>query len=103
MTLQLNDATDYSIIVGKTDGLIPSAYKGRGLVAMDRVYEFQTAYAKDSANLRETIIEFCDGLAKIRIHLQRAFLFFPIQWIVTLSAITSGIFRVCLSESRRAA
>ena len=64
MTLQLNDATDYSIIVGKTDGLIPSAYKGRGLVAMDRVYEFQTAYAMDSANLRETIIEFCDGLAK---------------------------------------
>ncbi len=29
MTLQLNDATDYSIIVGKTDGLIPSAYKGK--------------------------------------------------------------------------
>ena len=64
MTLQLNDATDYSIIVGKTDGLIPSAYKGRGLVAMDRVYEFQTAYAMDSVNLRETIIEFCNGLAK---------------------------------------
>lgn len=46
-TMQLNDATDYSLIVGKTDGLIPSRFKGRGLVALDRVYEFQTAYCKD--------------------------------------------------------
>lgn len=32
LTMQLNDATDYSLVVGKTDGLIPSKYKGRGLV-----------------------------------------------------------------------
>ncbi|MBQ8753278.1 MAG: type VII secretion protein EssC, partial [Clostridia bacterium] len=43
LTMQLNDATDYTVVVGKTDGLIPSKHKGRGLVALERVYEFQTA------------------------------------------------------------
>ena len=45
--MQLNDSSDYSVAVGKTDGLIPSPYKGRGLISFDRVYEFQTAYCSD--------------------------------------------------------
>lgn len=44
MALQLNDASEYSAVVGKTEGLEPSKFKGRGLIAIDRVYEFQTAY-----------------------------------------------------------
>ena len=43
LTLQLNDDNDYAIVVGKTGGLVPTKYKGRGLVRMDEVYEFQTA------------------------------------------------------------
>lgn len=62
LTMQLNDATDYSIVVGKTDGLIPSKYKGRGLAALDRVYEFQTAYCKDAADMQEYLREFCARL-----------------------------------------
>lgn len=62
LTMQLNDATDYSIVVGKTDGLIPSKCKGRGLVALDRVYEFQTAYCKDTADTQEFLREFCSDL-----------------------------------------
>lgn len=42
--LQLNDETDYSMIVGKTDGLFPSKYEGRGLFKDDKVYEFQVAH-----------------------------------------------------------
>lgn len=41
--LQLNDAADYSSVVGKTDGLFPSKLKGRGLVKRDELYEFQLA------------------------------------------------------------
>lgn len=44
LTLQLNDEMDYATIVGKTDGLYPAKYKGRGLVKKDNVYEFQIAY-----------------------------------------------------------
>lgn len=43
LVLQLNDEADYSSVVGKTDGLIPSKYKGRGLVKRDEIYEFQVA------------------------------------------------------------
>ncbi|TDL71159.1 type VII secretion protein EssC [Rhodococcus qingshengii] len=43
LVLQLNDETDYAGIVGKTDGLFPTRYKGRGLVKRDAIYEFQVA------------------------------------------------------------
>lgn len=54
-TMQLNDATDYPVIMGKTDGLVPSKYKGRGLVLLDRVYEFQTAYCIRSEEMQEAL------------------------------------------------
>lgn len=63
LTMQLNDATDYPIIVGKTDGLTPSKYKGRGLVALDHVYEFQTAYCKNTADMQEYLRTFCGQLS----------------------------------------
>lgn len=49
LTLQLNDESDYSIIVGKTEGLFPSKYKGRGLVKKDALYEFQVAHITKDA------------------------------------------------------
>lgn len=64
LTLQLNDAGDYPLIVGKTDGLVPSKCKGRGLVALDRVFEFQTAFCSDAADKREFLRSFCGSLAK---------------------------------------
>ena len=47
LVLQLNDETDYSTVVGKTDGLYPSKYKGRGLIKKDAIYEFQIAHITD--------------------------------------------------------
>lgn len=44
LTMQLNDESDYSTVIGKTDGVLPARYKGRGLFKTDSVYEFQTAY-----------------------------------------------------------
>lgn len=43
LALQLNDETDYTSILGKTEGLVPSKFEGRGLVRRDELYEFQTA------------------------------------------------------------
>ncbi len=64
MTMQLNDPSDYPIVVGKTDGLVPSKYKGRGLIAMDKVYEFQTAYCSSSKDIQEFIRAYCAELAE---------------------------------------
>lgn len=59
LTLQLNEETGYSAVLGKTGGLVPSAFKGRGLVRMDRVYEFQTAYP----TAQEDALGFLRGLS----------------------------------------
>lgn len=63
LTMQLNDPLDYPVVVGKTDGLIPTKCKGRGLAALDRVYEFQTAYCTDAADQRAFLAAFCRDLA----------------------------------------
>lgn len=44
LVLQLNDETDYSSVVGRTGGMVPSPYKGRGLVKRGEIYEFQIAH-----------------------------------------------------------
>ncbi len=62
MCMQLNDATDYSIVIGKTDGLVPSKYKGRGLVGLDRAYEFQTAYCSDATDTFDFLNKYCEEL-----------------------------------------
>ncbi|MCL1791730.1 MAG: type VII secretion protein EssC [Peptococcaceae bacterium] len=46
-TLQLNDPKDYSTVVGRTEGLLPAKHKGRGLVKLDELYEFQIAHITD--------------------------------------------------------
>lgn len=63
LTMQLNDATDYVTIVGKNDGVIPSKYKGRGLIALDRVYEFQTAYCTEEQDVQNFIRNFCAAVS----------------------------------------
>lgn len=57
--LQLNDETDYSTIVGKTDGLYPAKHKGRGLVKRDALYEFQLACLTEDAVPYTLIQEKC--------------------------------------------
>lgn len=63
LTLQLNDVTDYATIVGRTDGLIPSRCKGRGLVALENVFEFQTAYCGEG-DQQAFLRGFCKALAE---------------------------------------
>lgn len=44
--LQLNNADEYSTVLGKTEGMLPEKYKGRGLVRADAetLLEFQVAH-----------------------------------------------------------
>lgn len=62
LALQLNDDSGYRLVLGKTGGLLPSKLKGRGLVSLDRVYEFQTAYATDNSDLFGFIRRYADEL-----------------------------------------
>lgn len=62
LTMQLNDPTDYPLVIGRTEGLVPAKFKGRGLINIieqDKVYEFQTAYCNDSEDIYEYIRRFC--------------------------------------------
>ena len=63
--LQLNDDSDYSAILGKTGGIVPSHYRGRGIFKTDNVYEFQTAHIfEPNENSIIKIREYCDKLSK---------------------------------------
>lgn len=43
ITLQMNDEGDYSDALGRTGGVYPAPYKGRGLIKEEEIFEFQTA------------------------------------------------------------
>lgn len=54
LVLQMNDEFDYRQILGKTD-LIPNKIPGRGLVKRESIYEFQSAYPTELAEITEFI------------------------------------------------
>ncbi len=56
--LQLNDKYDYTTIIGKTN-TYPSDSIGRGLIRLDEIYEFQTAWAVE----RENQIDFFEQIS----------------------------------------
>ena len=64
LVLQMNDEGDYITIFGNTGKVYPSNIKGRGIVKMDKVYEFQTAYAYKADELVEYIKLICNKLAE---------------------------------------
>ncbi|MBP3800007.1 MAG: type VII secretion protein EssC [Bacilli bacterium] len=55
LVLQFNDPSDYSSILGNIDKKYPSKLYGRGLVLLDNVYEFQTAYPYNHEKMAEYI------------------------------------------------
>ncbi|MCQ2495538.1 MAG: type VII secretion protein EssC [Lachnospiraceae bacterium] len=59
MVLQLNDENEYSSVVGKTDGMVPSKMKGRGLFRTDELYEFQLANIFREGNSFSAIQKYC--------------------------------------------
>ena len=55
LVLQFNDSGDYSSVLGNIDKKYPSKIYGRGLVSIDNVYEFQTAYPYNHEKMTEYI------------------------------------------------
>lgn len=64
--LQLNNPDDYSTVVGKTGGLYPSKYEGRGIFRADKdsLYEFQIANITGETSSYDFISKYSDDLAK---------------------------------------
>lgn len=59
LSLQMNDELDYRNILGNTNGIVPSKVVGRGLIKLDRVVEFQSAYAFEKDVLYDNIKRYC--------------------------------------------
>lgn len=57
--LQMTDEYDYTAVLGKTNGILPSKIVGRGLVKLDSIVEFQTAYPFEIDNMYEKISKWC--------------------------------------------
>lgn len=64
LTMQMNDHTDYLVALGKTEGLVPSKIKGRGLVKLDKVFEFQSASCSEIMDTQDFIRGYCRNLAR---------------------------------------
>ncbi|MCL1792173.1 MAG: FtsK/SpoIIIE domain-containing protein, partial [Peptococcaceae bacterium] len=62
--LQLNDPADYHAVVGKTDNLFPAKHKGRGLVRLDDLYEFQIASITEDPIPSGTLQAYCQTLSQ---------------------------------------
>ncbi|MBS7576458.1 MULTISPECIES: type VII secretion protein EssC [unclassified Enterococcus] len=50
IVLQMNEMSEYSVIFGKTEGLSPANFIGRGLIKLDEIYEFQAASIAQTTN-----------------------------------------------------
>jgi len=55
LVLQMTNSADYTTLLGKTEGVVPSKIFGRGIYKDNVVYEFQTAYIDEKDNINETI------------------------------------------------
>ena len=62
-TLQMNDDYDYRSIVGRTE-IKPAKFSGRGLVKLDDIYEFQTAYPDKPEKISDRVKYICNELIK---------------------------------------
>ena len=62
LCLQMINESEYKDILGKTNGLLPTSCLGRGLVKLDRVCEFQTAFIDTEEKKYSTIKQTVDSL-----------------------------------------
>lgn len=72
--LQLNNADDYSSVVGNTGGLRPDKHKGRGMFRHDKdhVFEFQVAHLADKESTYGFVREISNVLADKHIGMRAA-------------------------------
>ena len=64
LCLQFNDSSDYSDVLSSSKK-VPSKSFGRGLIELDNIYEFQTAYPYKAEKLSEYLKVICSRLKNI--------------------------------------
>ena len=62
LSLQQNNEDDYITILGNINKMYPSKIFGRGIIKLDGVYEFQTAFACERDNISQFIKDECNKL-----------------------------------------
>ena len=65
VVLQFNDPMDYSSVIPGVRKKEPSKVYGRGLILLDAIFEFQTAYAYHEEKMTDYIKIICDKLNNI--------------------------------------
>ncbi|MBQ3307211.1 MAG: type VII secretion protein EssC [Bacilli bacterium] len=65
VVLQFNDPMDYSSVIPGVRKKEPSKVYGRGLISLDGIFEFQTAYAYKEEKMTDYIKVICEKLNKI--------------------------------------
>ena len=65
IVLQFNDSSDYSSIISAARKKEPSKIFGRGLIELDGVFEFQTAYCYNADKMSDYIKIICNKLKSI--------------------------------------
>ena len=65
VVLQFNDPMDYSSVIPGVRKKEPSKAYGRGLISLDSIFEFQTAYAYTEEKMTDYIRIVCEKLNKI--------------------------------------
>lgn len=99
IALQFNDPSDYGDVIPGVGKKIPSKIYGRGLVALDGIYEFQTAYPYKQEKLSDYIRvissrlrNICKGVAsRIPVLPETVTLDFVEEMVGNLSSIPVGI------------
>lgn len=102
LCMQLNDAGEYAVVIGKTEGLIPSKYKGRGLVKLDRAYEFQTAYCSDADDVHEFLNDYCEKMKQEAVSFARKIPVLPkVVKLEDVSGVCNDIANIPFGISKR--
>lgn len=65
VVLQFNDPMDYSSVISGVRKKEPSKAYGRGLILLDSIFEFQTAYSYTEEKMTDYIKVICEKLNKI--------------------------------------
>ncbi|MBE6155549.1 MAG: type VII secretion protein EssC [Firmicutes bacterium] len=100
LMLQMNEEFDYRQILGRTE-LVPSKIVGRGLVKRENIYEFQTAYPIDPAELTSYVSEVINRLNEMMPKKAQAIPTLPD--VVTTSFVSSefgGLIKVPIGVSK---
>ncbi len=89
IVLQMNDEGDYANIIGNTNKVYPSKFKGRGLVKLDSIYEFQTAYPYKEDEQVEYLKQIVDKLNQA--YKNRAKVIPILPQVVSLDFVRGGL------------